>query len=538
LSGLEDDLPPDEGEEGEVVSNVLPGDFRPRIELAPHNRASVVDAVITRLAEREVFQRGERLVMVRRDAGQRRRDKIRPDGNPEITQLADAALSLEIGKCARFFTRSMTKDGLRETEVAPPEWLVATIRDLKQWSFIRPLRGISEWPVMRPNGSLATASSYDTESQYLNSCDLRLSIPDAPTMEDARCAIESLLEVIVDFPFANQTIGEAVWLAMLLTPICRPAIDGLVPFFFIDANHSSTGKSLSADATGYILCGNSLARYGIPVTPEEWDKALLSIGLGGFPIILLDNAKTGGVLGSPHLDAALTGTTYTSRLLGKSLTVSVPMQTMFIATVNGGSLSGDLAGRSLHIQLESQTENPGAREGFRHFPLPQWIKSERARLLSCALTVLKAYHVAGCPPQKMAPWSRYEEWNRTVRAPLIWAGVSDPYISQADLKESYDPEDDADGEFIRAWYELFESAPQKVRDAMSELAFTEGPDLPAVKRMRDALLALCGAKDNRLPSANSVGRFMRRLRNKRANGLVMRLSKDASNTALWACQKT
>ncbi len=529
----------DDFDEGDVFSpsNVVPGDFRQNIDCFAGNRTEVVDVTIGLLAKQPVYQRGSFLVHVRRNAGEVRKDQIDPDGNPEIAILAEPTLSEHIGRSAHYLTKKPGPKGKPiVVEIAPPPWLVSAVNSRAQWSHVRPLLGITEWPILRTDGTIALATGYDVESQFFVNHDLKLTVPERPSLEDARFALDDLLDVVSDFPFASQ-IGESVWLAMLLTPMCRPAIDGPIPFFYIDANASRAGKTMLADSINYLLCGHPLSRQAIPDNDEEWAKALLSIGLAGFPIVLLDNAKTGSRIGSPQLDAALTSTKYSSRLLGQSQIVTVQMNAMFIATVNNGSLTGDLVNRSLHIRLESPVENPAERVGFKHSPLHPWITANRNRLVSSMVTFLRAYQLAGCPQPDMKPFGGYENWSRIVRAPLIWAGLADPYESQAPLRETSDVDRDSEQEFLLAWHGVFGNEQKSAKQAIKEIQHGDPHDHvpPETERFRDAVLAVTYAKDARIPNVVQLGYALRRMKDKRAAGLVFRFapSHDKAKTRMW-----
>ena len=66
------------------------------------------------------------------------------------------------------------------------------------------------------------------------------------------------------------------------------------------------------------------------------------------------------------------------------------------------------------------------------------MRGERRRLLPAALTLLRAYQVAGCPDQALPGWGSYESWSDVVRATVVWLGLPDPADTREELEESSD----------------------------------------------------------------------------------------------------
>ena len=70
---------------------------------------------------------------------------------------------------------------------------------------------------------------------------------------------------------------------------------------------------------------------------------------------------------------------------------------------------------------------PRNAPAFLHSPLLPWVQQEHPRLLAAALTILKAYYAADCPPAGHYPLSgSFEPWSNLVRQALIWCGEADP----------------------------------------------------------------------------------------------------------------
>ena len=193
--------------------------------------------------------------------------------------------------------------------------------------------------------------------------------------------------MVVDFPFAKP-VHRAAWIAFLLTPLAWHAFHGASPLFLIDSNVRGSGKSLLGDAASLIVTGREIARMSYPENDEETRKRITSIVLAGDQMVPIDNIA--GELGSPSLDAALTGTSWKDRILGRSEIVEMPLKTTWAATGNNVILRADTSRRVCPIRLESNLENPEERQGFIHPNLLQWVRQQRPRLLAAGLTAAKA----------------------------------------------------------------------------------------------------------------------------------------------------
>lgn len=323
---------------------------------------------------------------------------------------------------------TLVQEGEEEDKlVRPPGWLVNGIHERGEYPpEIRPLTGIIEAPTLRPDGSIIQDAGYDelTGLLYQPSCEFP-RVPDHPTRENATDAVFELLAAVGDFPFVNDDHRMA-WLSLVLTLIGRPAIDGPCPLFAIDANARGSGKSMLSDVASIIASGHITPRKTWPRDDEETRKTITAVALEATPAVLIDNVA--GLLGGASLDAALTSTSWTDRILGKSETTgTLPLTTVWIATGNNLELGADTARRTLICRLESDHENPEDREDFQHRDLLGWVRANRPALATAAVTILRAYFVAGCPgADRLQTWGSFEAWSRVVRGSLVYANCPDP----------------------------------------------------------------------------------------------------------------
>ena len=86
-------------------------------------------------------------------------------------------------------------------------------------------------------------------------------------------------------------------------------------------------------------------------------------------------------------------------------------------------LNAEVGRRILRARIDTGEARPDRIE--HSFDPRAEILVNRPQLVIDALTVLRAYIVAGRPPQKGVRYGSFEEWARTVRDALMWAGLPD-----------------------------------------------------------------------------------------------------------------
>jgi putative DNA primase/helicase len=510
---------------------------RPEIILGP-DIDRVANEAIAALAAHGVYQRQGTLVDVVRHAVDRDGLFV-PEGTARIRIMPGARLREMLATAIDFKRKKKDEDGkFKLASVSPPVELSSIIMARGEWAHIRPLAGIAEWPVMRPDGSLLSTPGYDHGTTLIYEPSIEVELPEEPTLEDAQRGLDTLHGLLSDFPFATGAHRSA-WLAMLLTLLARPAIAGPVPLTLIDANARGVGKSLLADVAGMICRGKELPRRTAPEDPAEWKKALLGIAIAADPIVLIDNVTK--TLKSDALDAILTGGEFSERVLGKNEELSLIVRTVFVATANNAMLSSDLIRRSLHIRLETQSERPERRTGFANDPLLPHVHEHRARYLAAALTVLRAFVVAGRPEQKLIPMGSYEAWSKVVRAALVWAGEPDPGESQEGLREASDPELETVRSLLTAWNAVHGERAVTVRSVLSDLDVPPKDEhglSPAQSDLRDAINVFCDADPGKLPSLRKLGNRLRGLRGRVIGELVFeRVDDHTRDGTTWRSRK-
>lgn len=420
----------------------------------------------------------------------------------------------------------------------PPTPLIQALGDQPAWPAIRRIEGITASPVLRPDGSLLLDAGWDEATSLLYvPVGARPDVSDSPTHSDAQAAVETVLDVVCDFPFANDA-HRATWLAALLTPLARHSFAGPVPLFLFEANVQGAGKGLLVRTIGLITSGRPMSVMTLSKDDSEVEKRITAMALGGTTQVLLDNIS--GELRSPILEAALTAPdTWEGRILGLSqLSGPLRLRMVWFATGNNLVLSADMADRIAHVRLDSPLERPRDRpeESFRRPRLATWIAENRTRLLGAALTILRAYSAAGRPRQELQPWGSFDEWSDAVRAPLVWAGLPDPAAARSGLFDASDAESRSAGELLAAWAEVGLSKGMSAADAIRS-AQSATPGTPR-GRLADAIADACTSIEGRRPSAQTLGFRLRALRGRVIGGRRLEQVSRGRNGQVWRVVST
>jgi hypothetical protein len=508
------------------------------------NEPRVIGELAAALAGRDdLYQRGGQLVRPVRDA---RAPEFLRDGEdvPRIVPLAIPALRETAARAARFYTwkYNALTDAWTAVDVHPPDWAIRALEARREWRGIRVLEGVTECPVLLPSGKVLDAPGYDRASGLLYTPTQPFERVHAwPTRDAARAAATQLLELLADFPFATEAHRGAA-LAAMLTPFARFAFSGPAPLMLIDKSAPGTGGSLLADVIGVLATGRPLPRMAQARDDDEERKRITTLAMGGTSLVLIDNIA--GPLGSPSLDAALTGTDWRDRALGSNTEVCVPLRLTFYGTGNNVEITGDLARRCLHIRMESRDELPEQRTGFRIPNLLAHVRRNRGALVHAAVTLLAAFAQAKYPgADELPPWGSFDDWSRIVRGAVVWAGVEDPGATRLGLREQADATIAALPEFVAGWAEVCASlgGPATARQVLDVLAANDAAaasPYTSERRqwdtLRGALADLLGLPAGRLPTAKKLGYVLRKYRGRIIGGrAVVPAGEDRNGVVRW-----
>jgi len=328
------------------------------------------------------------------------------------------------------------------------------------------LNGLARQPYLRPDGSLMMAAGYDAVTGMFGVFDARdFSIPANPTRSDAEAALALLRDLLAEFSFADESDHSAA-LSAELTAAVRPSLPA-APMLHARAHMVGSGKSYLCE----LITAFATPQRGTPTTfpgdDEECRKLLLAELLRAPAVIEFDNL-TGDLVGHKSLCTALTSEFMSGRILGVSKTATVSTRALFLSSGNNVGPVQDMTRRCITIRLSPQCEVPAART-FKRPDLVREVLRERGRFVSAALTIIRAWIVAGRPMTPCKALASYGDWSDLCRQPLLWLGCADPTASVFEAMAE-DPDRETLARLLDAWFEVFGKTPAMVRDAVREMS--------------------------------------------------------------------
>jgi len=490
---------------------------RPEIVIDTDEHVVVGKTIEALQADADTYQRGGVLVRVIRDC-MPSDGVVRCTGSAVIQLLPAANLRERMTRVARF--KRVDSEG-KEAPAHPTTWLVSAILQRGEWDGIRVLNGVSDAPVLRPDGTIWQTPGYDLQTGVLYEPG-EVAFPEVhpeAALDDANAAREIIEEAIADFPFESDD-HKAAWYAGLFTPLARFAFSGPSPLFLIDANVRGAGKGLLVQVISHIVVGREMPVSSYSHESDEMRKKLTAIAIAGDRLILLDNLE--GVFGNDALDRALTSTRWKDRILGTNDLVDLPLIPAWYATGNNVQVAADTTRRIIHIRLDCLQERPEDRTGFKHANLLEWVDQHRPRLLTAALTILAAYIRRGRSTTSLTPFGSFEGWSSLVRAAVVWVGLPDPCRTRTSLAESADTTAGALQQIIAAIREYDATNNGIVIiDVIRTLYPAQRDQAPvdeASIRMRAALENLTGCPPGKTPGTRQIGNKLRHFRRRVVGG--------------------
>lgn len=385
----------------------------------------------------------------------------------------------------------------------PPENVARILGARRAHAGVRVIEAVTTAPVFLADGSILQERGYSEQARLWLEPSVEVVVPEAPTRDDARKAIVAFLDIIRDFEFLENA-DKIAWIAGVLSPLVKSAISNApVPLICVSAAAPGAGKSMLANLASRIVTGTSAEiRPYNPRDLSEWGKRLTAYVKAAAPISVFDNVN--GPFGDENLDRLITSLVWSDRILGGSDAPPLPVSSTWWATGNNIEPQGDTVRRCLFVRLDVTHERPQERGGFKYPDLEGHVLQYRAHYLTQALTILRAYHVAGRPAQQLPTWGSFDAWSALVRGALVWAGAVDPMVTQkraaAQLLEP-------DNEVHDFWLAVIDG---------SEGTAT---DVAARANQRDACSVL-GIRDP--VTAHSLRKFVNRFVDKPRTGLRIR----------------
>lgn len=409
--------------------------------------------VLTSLAGTgKVFEQGGSMVTLKTDS---------VTGEVVLHELNSAQMVLAVDEVVAWERFDSRKQEFVRS--APPESFCSSLLRTGVTGELPALAGVVQQPYMRDDGTICSTPGYDRVSRLYGA----FAAPDWPCLEhptqnDARAALERLEGLLDEFQFVDA-VDRAASLSAMLTAAVRPGL-ATAPMFLTRAHVPGSGKSYLCALITAMASPRRGAPLAFPSSDDECEKVLLAQFRRGSAVIEFDNL-TRDLLPYKKLCTALTSERVTGRVLGTSRTLELSTRVLLLANGNNVDPVGDLARRCITIRLDALTERPAERT-FTRPDLLEQVRQQRDEYVAAALTVVRAWLVAGMPKAKCAEQGSFNRWSDWCRQPLLWLGHPDP-VATMSTAHSEDPERVLLGRLLEIWQARAASGPVMVRDLVA-----------------------------------------------------------------------
>lgn len=399
-----------------------PGGKRPRVRVDNRHLRDVFDEtckylLLAELDDPTLFAHGsESLATISREYGALR--EIGPD-----------ELALELSRRIDFVHVTMEDDQPKDTPADPPFKVVKALLANPEKTGLPNVARVVNSPYFTASGRLVTQTGYDRESKVLflrpRGGVIVPEVPEDPNPAEQSAALNTLFELFHDFPFASDA-DRAHALAMPLTLITRPMIDGACPLFAVDAPTEGSGKGLLTEVSLTPLMNNFTVEAA-PTQQSEWWKTILSSLMEAPAAVIYDNVN--GEMDSGPLASAVTAWPMISgRILGQSKLTKQHPPALWGVSGNNIAMSSELARRTVRIRLDHSLRGyngkPSERRDFKHPKLRAWVRENQGQIVWSWLVLVQSWIKAGRPiPDDLPAMGSFTEWVEVVGSVLDHAGV-------------------------------------------------------------------------------------------------------------------
>jgi len=440
--------------------------------------------------------------------------------------------------------------------IEPNSKIVNLVTSLKEYPRVPVLKGIVQSPSMRADGSILDIPGYDEATGwFFRPSGTFLKVPDQPNEAQIKASVACLAEPFKahegydSFPFVSESHR---WLpiAMAMTLLVRPAIEGCVPFFGFDATDAGTGKGMAVDVASIIATGREAAKSTFPAgNAEEMEKVLSSHAIAGSQLICFDNCSQ--IIRGDALEKIATTPIVEFRVLGVSEIRKLSWQSVLAFTGNQLSFHGDTARRVLNCRQESPVELPSKRANFKHADLVGWVKQKRPELVRAALTILRAYVLSGDTQSKAAVkgFGSFGAWSALVAAAIHWSTGHNVLDCRLEL-ETADPIREAEVMLLRSICALQDVRQVKylstkeildaayLEETITYSPPTRAPVFPELREAFDHLITSNSRDMKGRPGTFTVARMLEKRKNAVRGGFKLNSLKDSStNSIVWSAKQ-
>lgn len=292
---------------------------------------------------------------------------------------------------------------------------------------LNPIRRVNlvRQPVIRESGLLELLPiGYDrvAETVTVGEIDFDEEMP----LDDALIILDDLQKEFAwprSDPMRSRSIALSAQLAVFGDMMLAPAHQR--PVWIYGANREGAGKTLLIRLAVCATFGPAV--IGPPPDPSRSDaltKLLASAALAGSPYLIFDNWGKGHTIGNPSLEAFITSSTYSDRVLGVSKMFTVEKQCLVFISGNGARVSPDMRRRSLMIDLEVVEARAEDREIKKPMGEPE-ILQQRPQILAALWAIVREWDAKGRPNGSFRHGS-FAKWSQVFGGIVESIGLPNP----------------------------------------------------------------------------------------------------------------
>lgn len=477
-------------------ANESDGDLRPFVSVGDGDLTEAAKFIARYLAQQgHLFDMGGRIVGVLDGA---------------IVPMEVDRLAIEIGR--RVCCRAERREGnvIRMVETDPSLKLVKLVASLLGESRFRPLRAVTDIPVVRRDGSVV-AEGYCRDTHLVVRAGFglreRVEAEVIAGRPDLKAALNALWAPFREFPFVGP-LDRGGALAALLTAVLRPVLP-TAPAFGFDAPTQGSGKSLLCRCVG-ALAGSFKVYAPLPVKDDdEVRKVLLTVLMESPRAAIFDNML--GLLDSGAMGALLTSETFSGRVLGTNTSLHAPTSVMVMLNGNNLALAGDMPRRVVTVRIDPKHEIPHSRS-FGFDPEAE-VRARRADMIVAVLSLVRA----ALPGAVRGRVGSFETWDEMVGQTVRW------------ISRNLDPAFGDPADSIRQAVE-FDPRREELNTLLTLLRAAFGNGWFSASQVCSAGGSGTGLLEafdmDRTMTAKGVGRYLSNRKDGRAGGFTLQHRKD------------
>ncbi|NVO06471.1 MAG: hypothetical protein HXX19_11325 [Rhodoferax sp.] len=303
--------------------------------------------------------------------------------------------------------------------IAVPPAVIEQIIE-KDQHCVQTVTGLLYHPIVLANGEILAANGlHQKTGLYFKGIEVKNIKP--LTQKAAKTALKRLKDKFLSGFEFQSSIDADVAVTALFTGLQRKILP-MAPGFAFLAPVQASGKTTLARMIHLVLTGQEMSVMSFPErNEEEMQKRMLAVLLTSPAMLCLDNMTDGTTFESTTIAAVMTSPVWQQRILSLNKNADCPTNVLMIATGNNLGLGADEVSRWLPAYLNPKTSNPAART-FKNPNVAKYALSIRAEVIEIVVGIISGYLKFGF---QIPSRSRFTEWDKLVRQPLIWAGASD-----------------------------------------------------------------------------------------------------------------